>query len=159
MKSYWITNYTLCSIIQPHTPEEAETSSSYKQRKEKRATAARDPPPPARSLRATLSLRSTTTPSQSLSLFLWPSLSLSRNFDQRLEVKEVEVCNTYAAIHGFFFRIKICHWFQFKKLQGKSSYGEEELELMDSQVCEVLISSIEVKLQRNALKSLANQKI
>ncbi|WJX44872.1 hypothetical protein P8452_31802 [Trifolium repens] len=27
-------------------------------------------------------------------------------------------------------------WFQFKKLQGKSSYGEEELELMDSQVCE-----------------------
>ncbi|KAK2411734.1 hypothetical protein QL285_046987 [Trifolium repens] len=63
--------------------------------------------------------------------------SLSRNFDQRLEVKEVEVCNTYAAIHGFFFRIKICHWFQFKKLQGKSSYGEEELELMDSQVCEV----------------------
>jgi hypothetical protein len=40
-------------------------------------------------------------------------LFLCRNFDQRLEVKEVEVCNTYAAIHGFFFRIKICHWYWF----------------------------------------------
>ncbi|WJX44871.1 hypothetical protein P8452_31801 [Trifolium repens] len=121
---------------EPHIRRSAEPPPHLRHNNINKTTAAtrerkREPPP-----HATLHLR----PDLCAPLFLSgrPQLpvraslsfsgrrSLSRNFDQRLEVKEVE--------ENFLFW---AFWFQFKKLQGKSSYGEEELELMDSQVCEV----------------------